>query len=379
MRYIVTNFAYGYGPFIRTTELALALNTEMVALGKEPYRILVPWVYGEKQKRIMLEEFVAHADTIVLDETLGAILKNVFYADTTYEEALRAFVQDYERVSLLAHTYLLGNIHAQTLSGLPVELCGGDVQLELARAPRISYNVAPVYGATFGHISEILEETLHTSEEIISADRTLVAAALPIAKKLERAQQLVGLATPGTFSYKTTRIPQQNEIAIPPTITTPTPYGGPVLTDGIYVTITGIPGLERLYAEARALGLMLYTNDPERLPGSTQLSPHAVGCENISLHFARSGWGSVWESMLQGKAIVVPEFDPTDDPEIYFNNACIEKLGIGVVYRGEPLSELLQKVKELEGGIQERNANLLKEFGTSDGNEYFAKKIAAVL
>ena len=178
---------------------------------------------------------------------------------------------------------------------------------------------------------------------------------------------------------KHARIPQQNEIAIPPTITTPTPYGGPVLTDGIYVTITGIPGLERLYAEARALGLMLYTNDPERLPGSTQLSPHAVGCENISLHFARSGWGSVWESMLQGKAIVVPEFDPTDDPEIYFNNACIEKLGIGVVYRGEPLSELLQKVKELEGGIQERNANLLKEFGTSDGNEYFAKKIAAVL
>ncbi len=85
-RALVTNFAYGTGPYLRTTELALAFNDELEARGHERLRIIVPWVYGEKQRSVMLEEFGTHLrqrrDEIVLDPGLGAELKRIFFRGT---------------------------------------------------------------------------------------------------------------------------------------------------------------------------------------------------------------------------------------------------------------------------------------------------------
>jgi hypothetical protein len=150
---------------------------------------------------------------------------------------------------------------------------------------------------------------------------------------------------------------------------------GPRLAPGMYITITGIPGLERLYEEAKSLGLTIYTNDPDRLPGSVKATPDVLGSDAIKLHFARSGWGSVWGSMLLGRGIVVPEFDPADDPEIYFNNRCVEELGLGTTYRGEPLSELIARMRMLEPNIQKRNHELKTRFSTLDGNVAMAAHI----
>ncbi|MDB5189496.1 MAG: hypothetical protein JWL82_453 [Parcubacteria group bacterium] len=375
MPYIVTNFAYGFGPFLRTTELALAVNAQRKERGQEELGILVPWVYGEKQKKIMLEEFADHADSIFLDEMLGTILKQVFYADSTYEAALAVWVADYERVSMEAKTHLSTSFAVESLSGKPSTIEGKDIALELARAPRISYGVAPVYGATFGNISDILKATVEVSTSFISADRELIKQAIPISEALEASQTMVGAAEPGTFSYVPERIPLLNEVAIPPTIRAPHGYEGDSLTPGIFVTITGIPGLERLYKEAEALGLTVYSNDPERMPGSVKASPDCIASDAIELHFARSGWGSIWGSMLLGKAIIVPEFDPADDPEIFFNNECVERLGLGIVYRGQPLPELIKAAKALQPGIQARNQELRTRFGTLDGNEYMARLI----
>lgn len=375
MRAIVTNFAYGYGPFLRTTELALEVGSRL----PEPPAILVPHVYGEKQKRIMLEEFPEGADRIILDPVLGGILRRVFYADSTYEAALSAWVERYEEASADAKRHLSGPIEGETLSGRKTTLQGSDIFLELSRAPRLTYDVAPSYSATFGHISEILRATMAAPLSAIAADRALVARALPIAERLEETQALIGLAEPGTFSYDTSRVPLENEVAISPTIRAARPYEGPELAPGIYVTVTGIPGLERLYEEARALGLLVYTNDPERLPGSVKASPDALASDAILLHFARSGWGSVWGSMLLGKPTIVPAFDPADDPEIYFNNLCVEKLRLGIEYRGEPLAELMERASTLRNGIQERNNALVARFGTLDGNAVMAARIAETL
>ncbi len=383
MKYIVTNFAYGTGPYLRTTELAIALNNELKSRGRERMGIIVPWVYGEKQKRIMLEEFgsyeASHPAEILLDAKLGAILKSIFYGDNTYEEALRLLVENFDRVSNQAHEHLSRAVSVEDLDGNLHEVKGHDIVLELNHVPRVAYRIASAFSVAFGYISEILRGVLEVEIEKIAVNRDLVRRAILLADKIESAQSFHALAEPGTFSYKKDRIPvYSDEVLIPPTITLPAPNQEKI-DEGIYVTITGISGLERLYEEARKLGLKLYSNDPQSVVGSEYLSPHYISNPNIKLQFARSGWGSVWLSQIFGTPLIAPDFDSKDDPEIYFNNICIEKLGLGVIYRGQSLAEIIREAEILKPKIQAFNQGLLARFGTLNGNEHVAWHIAEAM
>ncbi|MBI2056300.1 MAG: hypothetical protein HYT37_02880 [Candidatus Sungbacteria bacterium] len=397
MQYIITNFVYGTGPYLRTTELAIAINNEFDGRGKEKMGIIVPWVYGEKQKRIMLEEFESYEEKnpglILLDPMLGATLQKVFYGEKSYEEALRIFVEQFDMLSKEEHEHLSRNFDVFDLQGNKHTVRSADIAFEINRAPRICYNIAPAYSVTFGYVSEILQSVLDVPQETVALDRALVKQAIAIAEKIEASHVFHALAHPGTFSFKKDRMPRfSDEILIPPTIANILPNIGKItegvypvknsvqtetseISNGIYVTITGIPGLERLYEETRKLGLKLYSNDTKAIPGSEYLSPHYISNQNIKLQFARSGWGSVWLSQLSGTPFVAPNFDPKDDPEIYFNNKCIEKLGLGVIYRGQSLAEIIREAEKLKARIQNFNHKLLEQFGTLNGNEYAAKKI----
>src|SRR3989344_511 len=333
MSYLVTNFAYGIGPYLRTTELALAFNNELMRRGRARISVIVPWVYGGKQKKIMSENFGAHAalypDEIMLDAKLGGILKQVFYTgDRRYEETLSAWVESAERVSNEAGEHLSSTFEVETLSGEKKAVNGKDIVLEINRSPRIRYGVAPSYSTTFGYIAEILERAHAAGRKAIDVDPEAL---------------------------------QKSD--------------GP-LDEGIYVTITGIEGLERLYGEARALGLKLYSNDTKAVEGAVKILPEVIPNPAIKFQFARSGWGSVWLSMFCGTPIVVPEFDPTDDPEIYFNNIAIEEMGIGIIYRGQPLRSILAETEHVRQKQKEMREAILKRWGTLNGNEVCAKLFA---
>ena len=120
-KFIVTNFAYGTGPYLRTTELVLAINEELESQGRERFGIIAPWVYGEKQKRIMLEEFSAanqqYPGEILLCSRLGEILKTIFYGDNTYQQALEIWADKFNEVNSAATDYLKGEIEVEDLAG----------------------------------------------------------------------------------------------------------------------------------------------------------------------------------------------------------------------------------------------------------------------
>ena len=378
MKYIVTNFAYGTGPYLRTTELALAVNVELESRGRDRLGIIVPWVYGEKQKRIMLEEFNSanqkYPSEILLCSRLGEILKTIFYGDNTYEQALEIWADKFDEVNSTAANYLKGDIEVEDLDENKKVVSGSDIVVELSRSGRVKYGLPLSYGVSFGHTSEILKNTLTISTNEIAVERELVKRIIPLAEDVENQYKFLAVAHPGTFSYLANRGPYPKEISIPPTIYPPVPNNDDI-AEGIYVTITGIPGLERLYGEAQKLGLRLYSNDTEAVPGSEKLLPHVIPNANIRLQFARSGWGSVWLSMLSGTPFVTPDFDPKDDPEIYFNNLCVEKLGLGIIYRGQPLADILNEAELLKPKIRAVNKNLLDRFSTYNGNEFCAKLI----
>lgn len=377
----VTNFAYGTGPYLRTTELLIAFNDALEARGKERIPFIIPLVYGEKQKRVMREEFGAHAekypDEFLLDERFGVILKTIFYGDATYEDALGKWVAHMEDVSSDARTHLRGTFEIETLGGGKKTVNGKEIVVELNRSPRIRLNVAPAYSTSFGYISEILKESIEAEREAVNIDATLLAKGVKITRAIEESQKMTAMAYPATFSWRKDYAPlYATEVLVPPITSLPHGDQGGIAEEGIYVTITGIPGLERLYEEARNIGLMLYSNDTDAVKGSTKALPHVVQNKKIIFQFARSGWGSVWLSLFSGTPIVVPEHDPKDDPEIFFNNRAVEALGIGMVYHGEPLSEILEKCDGMRANCARAKKDIYARFGVLDGNKECATLFA---
>lgn len=375
MNYIVTNFSYGTGPYLRTTDLAIAFNDEMEKAGFSRMGIVIPWVYGEKQKIVMREEFSGHEKDhpgeLLFDAELGAILKSVFYGDCAYEESLKKWVESAREVSEKARQHLSGDLLVETLNGDRTQVKGGDIVVELNRSPRIRYGVAPSYFTSFAYIAQILENA--STVEKIAADKNLLQRGAAIADWVEQNQKIHAIAYPATFAYLQQRAPRyRTDVLTPPIAPPPRPYNGAV-EPGIFVTITGIPGLERLYRDARRLGIKLYSNNPDAVPASTKALPHIIPHKNILFQFARSGWSSVWISMISGTPLIVPEFDRDDDPEIYFNNLCVEKLGLGIIYRGQPLEEILGERENIIRKSKEMTREIEGRWGTVDGNAYCAR------
>ena len=375
-RFLITNFAYGIGTYLRTTEIALALNSELKKHGKEPFNILAPLVYGEKQKRIMHEEFGAYASAIFLDEKLGGILKTVFYEKEKFEDALARWNETEEAVSGEAHAHLSAPLEAENLaSGKRVRIEPAQIVLELTRAPRLRYGIAPSYSVSFGLQSEILKAA--AAESVVKTKKEILLQAVETAKRIEKAQKMHFIAYPATMDFSGNRSPvYKNEIVVPPVTDLPKKYEGAKVSEGLYVTVTGIGGLERLFEDADKLGLKLYSNNSETVKGSEKILPSVLSSGNITLHFARGGWGSAWLSLFTEVPIILPEYDGDDDPEILFNNKAIERLGFGMVYRGEALSDILKRVPAMKAAAKKIKNEIIKRFGTLDGNAYAAKMIA---
>lgn len=305
-------------------------------------KIIVPWAYGDKQEKIMAEEGLL-SDEIILDAELGKILNKAFFAGENFGEYLGRWTESVEKISAEAGQYLKRRY-------------GNGIAVELNRSPRISYNVAPSYFTSFAYLSEIWKE------------KGLSRSAVEMAEKIEANQKMRAIAYPGTFSWKKNyKGKYPDEILMPPTERMPA-ANVQNIKSGIFVTKTGIPKLERLYESAEKLGLKVYSSD--------KYSPKLVTNKNIVAHFARSGWGSVWLSLLAEKPIVVPEYDLADDPEIYFNNLAIEELGIGMIYRGEPLKEILERLEKAKESCRKIKKDILARWGTLDGNAYCAKVFA---
>ena len=377
--YLVTNFAYGTGPYLRTTDLAIAVNNELERNSRPRLHVIIPWVYGEKQKRVMLEEFsaheAAHPGELLLDAELGAILKSIFYGDSTYEDALRTWIASVREASQKAHAHLTGTFTVETLGGEKREVDGKGILFELNRSPRLRYDVAPSYFTSFAYIAEILEASQKEPAGKIAVEPALLQAGIEAANWVEKNHVHHYISYPGTFSYSPNyRSRYDGEVLVPPIGPVSKPNNDSI-KPGIYVTITGIPGLERLYEDARRLGIKLYSNDTASVSGSVRALPHVIPNRNILFQFARSGWSSVWLSMIVGTPLVVPDFDPKDDPEIYFNNRAVEALGIAVVYRGEPLKKILEQRERVRKASAQLVTSINERWGTLDGTGYVAKRI----
>lgn len=382
--YIILNFLHGNGPYLRTTELALAVNDELEARGRERFGIIVPLVYGDRQRIIMKENFGSvigkYPDELLLDARLGELIKPLLYTgEGVYENSLKYFLENQKTTQESVWKYLGAGIAANTFSGKSVSINRNEISIELNRCPQLNMGISRSYYTGFSYISKVLEHAL--KEGGLGIEKKLLQSCIDVYHDIEKNQTLHFIAEPATFSYlgeQPKKYP--TEIATPPN-TNQIHYFShqPMREDirnGIYVTVTGIPGLENLFQDIKQAGFRIYTHRPELIEGSHSASPDIIGHENIKFHFARSGWGAVWLSLMTETPFVARPYNTNDDLEIYFNNKCIECLGLGKVLRsGADMSELLAYHDQYKKQARAIKVKLMKKYGTLNGVQYTAKQI----
>lgn len=314
-------------------------------------------------------------DAILLDKRIGAELELVFYGEKGYAASLKYFLVHHQRVTDSINDYIANGMVAESFAGEPVSIAQADILLCVSRAPRVYFDIEPSYYTSFAYISEVIERSI--CEPNVGTDRELSRAVLPITIAVEERHRRHFIADPGTFSYLGARAPRYaNEILTPPNALPPKVPSCTDVSTGMFVTVTGIPGLEGLFSEAARIGLRFYSNKPQFIPNSVKALPHVLCCANIKLHFARAGWGSIWYSLFSGVPFVATPFDSKDDPEIYFNNVCIRALGLGVVYEGQPIEELLNLGDSYKRATAAEMCRITRAYGTLDGIAFTAERIA---
>jgi hypothetical protein len=116
-KYIILNFLHGNSPYLRTTELAIAVNDLLEEKGMERMSIIVPWAYKLRQQKIMKRNFKnvikKHPDEILLDENLGMLLKDVFYDGHNYNDWLEFFLKNNKSTENKIQEYFSNGLTAQ--------------------------------------------------------------------------------------------------------------------------------------------------------------------------------------------------------------------------------------------------------------------------
>jgi hypothetical protein len=381
MQFINTTFAHGNGPYSRTTDLALAINAELKTRGEEPFHVVVPLVYGKRQKKIMQESLgevlTANPDLILLDELQGDILNKLFFKTGNYEQNLEHLLENQPRLESQLRDYLSGTLRLKTFDGKSRNVNSRDIAFEISHNPRVATGFQNSFYTTIGLFSEILEQTYQETLEgrIKGFNPAIVKEAVAIAKRIEDDRKVHFIPEPFVFSYDKTRKRREKEIFTPPFIHVPKPNNEQVI-EGMYVMLTGIDGLSSLFEEVNKFGMKLYCPPFVKVKGAdNNHAPNFVANHNIKYQFARTGWSSVWLSHMTETPLITPAYTTGDDTEIYFNEKSVGELVIASTFNPLNITKTLRQADSQIPKMRAVNRALIRNYKTLDGIDYTAKAI----
>lgn len=373
--YVVLNINTGNGPYLRGVEQILEINRSLGVQGDKAFGVIIPWLYGERQVRILREEFSTAIDAdlefILLDEAYGAHMGALLYDGSSYNEYLRAFAEHQPNVQQAVRQHFTQPVNAHTLNGTAVTITPEQLRVEYARNPTIVLGLPLSVYTSICQFSRVLKTAL--TENIEWLDRDAANAALPLIEGVESAFSHKFIAHPATFSYSKEVLDEiKKSCTLCPPLGYPPARTNETMEPGVFVTVSGIPNLpDREFA-----GIKLYASNPNKVPGSERRTPGVLYDPNVRAHIARSGWGSVWASLFTGAPLIVTPYEQDDDLEIYYNNRTIEATGLGVVWDSKRTpEENVGAACEVAKGYSEILAEIKNEFGTDDGFAYVAEKL----
>ena len=380
MKYIFTNFGSGNGPYLRTIDMGIELINIFKDKLDEEISVLVPWVYGERQKLIILEEFgnfiKENPNLIILDKYLGQQFKKILYNGRNYNIVMKELIDSYDQVERNIQNYLKGNLIGENLNGKTIKINGSDIILEVSRNPNVATYIKFSYYTSIGYFEKILQKSLEYPE--LNLNIKLLKKLLPIAHKIESYQQLYFQPEPNCFSYeKETKSFKENEILAPPLFHPPL-ENKKDLNKGFYILVSGIPYLKKIYKFAKEINYKIYTNQIlENFKGAQQEPPRIINNPNIKFVFARPAWNTIWCSNISKKPLIYLDYMEGDFPEIYFNVKTVKKYKFGLKYKENlSIENMIEEAEFHTPKIIKYYKRIKQNYGTFDGINFACKIIA---
>lgn len=386
MKYgILVNFGCGNGPFLRAVDLAMSVREKLLTkLDSGDYiHIIIPHVYGEKMKRLLQEDYglvlKKEPDLFLFDEVLGKLLGELLYDGRDFQITLNLLANRYLDIQNQIDSYLKTDLITKTFEGREVRFSNKSILCSVSRNPNVKMGEIPSYLTAVGSLEKILR--LGFEEKVFSSEDSLIKRAIENVHEAESNQILYFSPVPGVFSYQNneTDTMNVNEIKSPPLFHPPkSEEFVEDLNPGVYVLVSGIPYLTRLYDGVIKMGFTFYVNQPlPQIPSAQVLHPRYVGHPAIQAVFARAAWNTIWLANLNKKPLVCPQFISFDFPEIFFNNRSVETVGLGIVLdeKGN-VKEAIDRAVKLQPSINDYYSTLEKRFATLDGIKFVASQIA---
>lgn len=340
----------------------------------EPVSILVPWVYGEGQLRILREEASDEPDLwgkVFLSPDLGDALRPLLFSGEGFNEELNTFLRIYKRQKKFLEDLFKSSLRVVDLKGDSLHLEPGKIRLEVTRNPVVSTGIEYSYYSSVSYCSAIFEELLE-HEEVSGVDYDLVRKAIYEVRQMEGDFRLHFQPIPKCLSFKENSQPLfETERETPPLIPLPR-VPTERLERGMYVSVSGISGLSPLYQEAFRLPQTIFTNDRSRGFEGQVYPPRYIGHSSVGQVFARAAWNTIWLANLTGTPLVCPDHMQEDHPEIFFNLKSISKMNLAYIWDHKKNS-LEDFITQIPSGKQKPPAvyeEIMKRFGTLDGLDY---------
>ena len=365
---------------VRTFDMARRIRQRLEIDTGEQVSVVVPWVYGDDQLRILKEEAFDEPglwDKVFLSPELGDALRPLLFSGEGFNEELSTFLRIYKKQKKALEDLLKFSLKVVDLNGRELHLEPGNIRLEVTRNPVVSMGIEYSYYSSVGYYSSIFEELLG-SEEASGINYKLVEKAVFSVREMEADFRFHFQPVPRCLSFKENSQPLfATERETPPLIPLPK-VPTESLERGMYVSVSGIPGLSPLYEEALRLPQTIYTNDRSRGFAEDRIHPpQYIAHPSVSRIFARAAWNTIWLANLTGTPLVCPGHVQDDHPEILFNLRSVSKMNLAYVW-DDKKSSLEEFLAEVPCGKQKRPniyEEILERFGTLDGLDYCVKVI----
>lgn len=324
--------------------------------------ILLPDFYGDIQRRILREEFPADADRIFLSGELGSLLQPLLL-DQALTPDIAAFSrsvrENVDAISTALAALCRNGLSATSLNNQTKRFSRFDLALNTGLP--IHAPVRPVFYAFVGKMSAIYELSPHQSADILALAETW--------KQIEASFERMFIPRLNSLSYLDY---DHSGITFTPPFARPYPPDETNLPQGSALVIASGTGLdvEKLLqlASSHPTHYVTLNDSPSQVPFA-RVPSTVWGNGSLSAVLARSGFGSIWQAMVNQKPIGVIRPRPQDDPEVFHNAQVVEWSGIGRIL-DDDAAPLFESMPRYASAIQGQLNIEMEQFDTIDGIAY---------
>lgn len=388
------NPGHGNEPYILATAIGREVSKKFRGAGMEQPLLVTPLLYGDRQKRILLEENPNDADLIHYDEQAGEILQQIMFGAGDFKTHLTQVNTHYDEVDrMLNQRYGVSgdSVTTRALVGdQEVQISPKNIIGAIDVGNRVSLRTPHRYFAFPEILSRVLNESMrHPELGFSESDMKKLANRM---MKVEAAYSEIFIPWVSTFSYQHAGDLEQQPDVINgrSRMYTPAMKANIERTEGevnpgVYIMFSGtgsaVDANKALVQAAHDAGVKAYSPPWETIEGTQKMPPTVMADRNMMAVWGRSGWGTGWQAMQLELPWLVAPYQQADDPEIFFNNMTIEALRLGKMIGAEGISskELQGVAQKISPGLHSLNSAIKNKFGTTDGIDYMAENIFADL